>query len=151
MKKRLGYLFVFAAFLFTVQTVQAQPRHAGKKAHKEYYKKQEKHRKAYAKAMKHERKAIEKYRKDQKKAYKKYVKQQNKIHKGHPHWYGHSKFKNHKGYVYFPQYQAYYNPYNRKYAYRSNSRWIYSSVLPTIMADVDLGNVQVRFMSSLPF
>lgn len=151
MKERFTYLIVLAAFLFTVQTVQAQPHYGSKKSHKkEYYKKQKKQDKAYLKAVKKERKAIEKYKKEQKKAYKKLIKQRNKIYKNHPSWYGHAKFKNHKGYVYFPKYQAYYNPYNKKYVYKNKNAWVHSSALPKILADVDLGSIQVRFMSNLP-
>lgn len=151
MKERFTYLIVFATFLFTVQTVQGQSYRGSKKSYKkEYYKKQEKQRKAYLKAVKKEQKAIQKYKKEQKKAYKKFVKQQNKIYKKHPSWYGHAKFKNHKGYVYFPKYRAYYNPYNKKYVYRNENAWIHSSALPKILADVDLGSVQVRFISELP-
>lgn len=151
MKERFTYLIVFATFLFTFQTVQGQSYRGSEKSHKkEYYKKQEKQRKAYLKAVKKEQKAIQKYKKEQKKAYKKFVKQQNKIYKKHPSWYGHAKFKNHKGYVFFPKYQAYYNPYNKKYIYRNKNAWVHSSFLPKILADVDLGSVQVRFISELP-
>ena len=151
MRNKIAYLITLVFIFFAFQSLQAQSYHKGKKYYKkEYYKKKSKQSKAYAKYLKKEQKALKKYHKERQKAYKKMVKNQRKARRSHPSWYGHGRYKNNHGYVYFPAYKTYYDPHNRRYVYKNRNKWVRSSSLPTVLTNVDLGRVQVQFLSRLP-
>lgn len=151
MKKMTTYLLVMFLSIGWILTAEAQPhRKAQHKHKKEYYKKQAKRNKAYAKYAKEERKAIKKYYEKREKAYRKYAKEQRKAYRDHDRWYYSPKFHNRNEYVYFPKYHTYYDPYRRGYVYRSKNKWIFSQQVPTFMAGLNLGNINIQFMGRLP-
>lgn len=52
--------------------------------------------------------------------------------------------------VYFPAYHLYYDPYRCGYTYWSGGRWLFSAVLPSIFAGIDLAAAQMAYANSLP-
>ncbi|HET8572459.1 MAG TPA: hypothetical protein VFL76_01195 [Edaphocola sp.] len=85
------------------------------------------------------------------KAYRSYVRRYHKPYRDYDRWYYAPRFYHHDGYVYFPGYHTYYDPYRRVYIYRDRDRWVPTPSMPSLLVGVNLGNVRVQFMSRLPF
>src|SRR5690606_32784400 len=94
---------------------------------------------------------VAKYYSRRENAYRKYIKQHHKHYRDHDRWYYAPKFYHHNQYVYFPAYHTYYDPFRRVYIYRDHNRWIPTPNMPSLLVGLNLGNVQVQFMSRLPF
>lgn len=150
--KRLLLIGIAALVLMagTALEAEAQGRGNNKHVRKEqakYHKKQQKH--AYKYAEKRDRE-YRKYYEKREKEYRKYVKNQNKRYRDHDKWYYGSRFYHRTEYVYFPEYRTYYDPYRRGYVYQRNSAWVFTQTMPSVMLGVNIGGLNVQFMSNLP-
>ena len=63
---------------------------------------------------------------------------------GAAHRYGYNRA------VYFPAYGLYYDPYRCGYTYWSGGRWLFSSVLPSFLAGIDLAAAEMAYANSIP-
>lgn len=52
--------------------------------------------------------------------------------------------------VYFPAYHLYYDPYRCGYTYWSGGRWLFSAVLPSLFAGIDLAATQMAYANTIP-
>lgn len=163
MKKLLIAIAALAFIVGTTVDANGQGRGKGQrgKHQKEYAKQHRKNDKAfYKEAEKHhqsERKYHEKrdreYRKYYEKRdrdYRKYVKQKKHRYRDHDAWYYGKRFHHRTEYVYFPTYGTYYDPYRRGYVYRQNNAWVFAQTMPSFMMGVNIGGLNVQFMSNMP-
>ena len=151
MKRLLIGIAALALVVSTAVEADAQGRgHGPKHGRKEYVKhvKKQRHH-AYKYAEKRD-KEYRKYYEKREKAYRKYVKDQHKRYRDHDDWYYGPRFRQHTEYVYFPEYRTYYDPYRRGYVYRQNNAWVFAQTMPSVMAGVNIGGLNVQFMAKLP-
>lgn len=140
-------LIGITALIFMAGTALEANAQGRKNGHRKHYEKQMKH--AYKYAEKRE-KEYRKYYEKREKEYRKYAKNQHKRYRDHESWYYGPRFHHRSEYVYFPQYQTYYDPYRRGYVQRRNNTWVFSQTRPSVMAGVNIGRINVQFMANLP-
>lgn len=148
-------LICIAALVFMLgATVDANAQKRGKghrdKDRKEYAKYQKKRDKAFHKSAKYDH-SYRKYYEKRDRAYRKYVKQKGHRYRDHDAWYYGKRFHQRTEYVYFPAYRTYYDPYRRGYVYRRNNVWVFAPTIPSFMAGLNVGALNVQFMANVPF
>lgn len=158
-------LITIVALAFVVgTTIDANGRGRGKghrgKHKSEYVKQHRKHDKAYHKEARydqsyrkyHEKRDREylKYYEKRDHEYRNYVKQKKHHYRDHDAWYYGKRFHHRSEYVYFPAYRTYYDPYRRGYVYRSHHAWVFAPAMPSFMARLNIGALNVQFMANLP-
>ncbi|NGM61147.1 hypothetical protein G5B30_04355 [Sphingobacterium sp. SGG-5] len=150
MKRLLIGIAALALMAGTALEADAQGRGHDKHMRKEQVKHDKKQRKhAYKYAEKRDRE-YRKYYDKREKEYRKYVKNQHKRYRDHDKWYYSPRFYHRTEYVYFPQYRTYYDPFRRGYVYQRNNVWVFAPNMPSIMAGVNIGGLNVQFMANLP-
>ena len=150
MKKLLTGILVLVLMAGTAVEVDAQGRGHHKNARKEYVKHYQKRQKDAYKYVEKRNKEYRKYYEKREKEYLKYVKNQHKHYRDHDSWYYGPRFHHHTEYVYFPTYRTYYDPYRRGYVYQRNNAWVFAPTMPSVMAGVNIGALDVQFMANLP-
>ncbi len=147
-------LICIAALVFMLgATVDANAQKRGKghrdKDRKEYAKHHKKRDKAFHKSAKYDN-SYRKYYEKRDRAYRKYVKQKGHRYRDHDAWYYGKQFHHRTEYVYFPAYRTYYDPYRRGYVYRRNNAWVFAPTIPSFMAGLNVGALNVQFMANVP-
>lgn len=162
MKKVLIAIAALLCITGTTLETNAQGRGNGHKNHhkKEHVKQHRKHGKAAHRSAQHEKaywKHVEKrereylkYYEKRDREYRKYVKQRNQRYRDHDAWYYGKRFHHRSEYVYFPAYRTYYDPYRRGYVYRQNNAWVFAPTMPSFLAGVNIGALNVQFMANVP-
>ncbi|SFS98698.1 hypothetical protein [Sphingobacterium wenxiniae] len=150
MKRFLIGIIALALIAGTALEADAQGRGHGKHMRKEQVKHDRKLQKhAYKYAEKRDRE-YRKYYEKREKEYRKYVKNQHKRYRDHDKWYYGPRFYHRTEYVYFPEYRTYYDPYRRGYVYQRHNAWVFAPTMPSVMAGINIGGLQVQFMANLP-
>ena len=133
MKRKMIYLLMAVIFMMGIN-VEAQAQRA--QGNKKYWKQVEK-------AEKERAKYISKQNKEKNKYIRKLYKQ------GPPPW-ARAHGYNNRHHVYFADYHTFYDPYRGGYVYLDGGNWSFSAQIPSFMVNVNLGNVRVRVLNSIP-
>ena len=162
MKKLVIGIAALAFMMGTTIEADAQGRgkgHRGKhkkeyaKKHRKYdrtYHKQAKYDKAYRKYEEKRDREYRKYYEKRDREYRKFVKQRKHRYRDHDAWYYGKRFHHRSEYVYFPAYRTYYDPYRRGYVYRRNNAWVFAQTMPSFLAGVNIGALNVQFTANVP-
>ncbi len=152
MKKLMIYAatLVFAVAVASEANAQGRGKGHREKDRKEYVKYQKKQHKAVHRHARDIDRSYRKYYQERDKAYRKYVQQRGVKYRDHDAWYYGKRFHRRTEYVYFPAHRTYYDPYRRGYVYQRNHAWVFTHTMPSFMAGVNLGAVNVQFMANLP-
>lgn len=152
MKKLLICIVALVFSLIAVTDANAQKRGKGhrEKDRKEYAKYHKKRDKVTHRHARNIDRSYREYYKERDKAYRKYIKRKGGHYRDHDAWYYDRRFHRRTEYVYFPAHRTYYDPYRRGYVYRRNNAWVFTHTMPTFMAGLNIGAVNVQFMANVP-
>ncbi len=150
MKNTKLYIAILSIASFTfIGTVSAQYRHQDRHQDR-YQNRQEYRRDEYRPQYNMRSNNVIAYRNDSRYNRSVYFGQRRGYEEPRPLYWAHAHGYNYRSHVYFPDYHVFYDAGRRGYVYQNRGQWIFSAVIPAIIAGVDLANARVEYMNGVP-